>query len=79
MEQIEKFLRKIEKKLALRLVTALQDIVALKLDNYDIEKLKGFDNHYRIRVGKIRIIFLKSSQKGTPIYIEHRGRAYKKF
>lgn len=79
MNQIEKFLRKVEKKLALRLMTALQDIVALKLDNYDIEKLKGFDNHYRIRVGKIRIIFLKSPQRGIPIYIEHRGRVYKKF
>ncbi len=79
MDQIEKFLRKIEKKLALNLMAVLRHIVALKLDDYDVEKMKGFDDHYRIRVGKIRIIFLKSSQKGTPIYIEYRGGVYKKF
>lgn len=79
MDQIEKFLRKIEKKLALRLILVLQDIVELKLGTYDVEKLKGLDDHYRIRVGKIRIIFLKTLQKGMPIYIEYRGKVYKRF
>ncbi len=66
MDQIEKFLRKIEKKLALRLLTVLSNISVLKLEAYDVEKLKGFDHHYRIRVGKIRIIFLKI--KGINFY-----------
>lgn len=79
MDQIEKFLRKIEKKLALRLMVVLQNIAVLKLDTYDVEKLKGFDHYYRIRVGKIRIIFVKAQGKGIPIYIEFRGRIYQKY
>ncbi|MDP4008467.1 MAG: hypothetical protein Q8P68_04730 [Candidatus Peregrinibacteria bacterium] len=77
MDQIEKFLRKIEKKLALQLMEILRDIVALKLAEYDVQKMKGVENHYRIRVGKIRIIFLKTSKNGIPIYMEYRGKVYK--
>ena len=79
MDQIEKFLSKLEKKLAQKIVKVLLDIVALDLKTYDLEKMGGFKDHYRIRVGKIRIIFIKSNEKGLPIYIEYRGSAYKKF
>lgn len=79
MDQIEKFLSKLEKKLAQKIAKVLLNIVALNLKAYDLEKMGGFKDHYRIRIGKIRIIFIKTKEKGIPIYIEYRGSAYKKF
>lgn len=79
MDQIEKFLRKINKKLALKIALILKDIGLLKLSPYDLEKMKGFENLYRIRVGKIRIVFQNLKTHGHVVYIEYRGQAYKKF
>jgi mRNA-degrading endonuclease RelE of RelBE toxin-antitoxin system len=79
MEQIEKFIRKLNRDQALIIMQILGDIVSLKIKNYDVEKMKGFKDLYRIRSGKIRIIFLKENGLGKPVYIEYRGRVYKKF
>lgn len=79
MEQIEKFIKKLSKKHALEIMQILEDIALLKLKNYDIEKMKSFKDLYRIRTGKIRIIFKKEKTRGNPIYIEFRGNVYKKF
>lgn len=78
MEQIEKFIRKLSKKHAFEIARILGDILSLNLKNYDIEKMKGFKDLYRIRVGKIRIIFKKEDSQGRAVYIEYRGNAYKK-
>lgn len=78
MDQIEKFIRRLDKKLAYKLAIVLQDIVALKLAPYDCKKVKGFEDLFRIRVGKIRVIFKKLKSTGTPVYIEYRGSVYKK-
>ncbi|MBU0668405.1 hypothetical protein KJ951_01755 [Patescibacteria group bacterium] len=78
MDQIEKFIGRLEKSLALKLAPVLQDIVAMKLAGYDCKKVKGFEDLFRIRVGKIRVIFRKSTTAGEPIFIEFRGSVYKK-
>lgn len=78
MDQIEKFILKLDRRLAQKMAIALQDIVLLHLGQYDCKKMKGFDDLFRIRIGKIRVIFRKSNKLGIPIYIEYRGRAYKK-
>ncbi len=78
MDQIEKFIRKLNKKLAHKIASALENIIQLNLKNYDVTKMKGFDDLYRIRIGKIRIIFRKSAGTGYPICIEYRGSVYKK-
>lgn len=79
MDQIEKFIRRLDKALALKMAMILQDIIALKLKGYDCKKMKGFSDLFRIRVGKIRIIFKKLKTHGETIYIEYRGNVYKKF
>jgi mRNA interferase RelE/StbE len=58
-----------------------------KLENYpiilremDVEKIKGLDKTFRIRIGKYRIIFSVDKAERT-IYITHaetRKKAYKK-
>ncbi|HEW93860.1 MAG TPA: type II toxin-antitoxin system RelE/ParE family toxin [Thermoprotei archaeon] len=45
----------------------------------DIKKLKGFKNHYRLRVGKYRILFELEKPDKIIIYaILPRKKAYKK-
>jgi mRNA interferase RelE/StbE len=44
----------------------------------DIKKLKGFDNHYRIRVGDYRILFLRESGTAKVYDVSHRRDAYKR-
>ena len=57
MNKIDKFLSKIDKKTRL----AIEEIVFLIVSNnfslLDIKKLKGNSHLYRVRVGRIRIIF----------------------
>ncbi len=45
---------------------------------YDIKKLKGSENIFRIRTGDYRLIYFveKDLKKITVLKMEHRGRAY---
>ncbi|MDP2690785.1 MAG: hypothetical protein Q8O95_00020 [bacterium] len=77
MDQIEKFIRKLNKKMALRILDALENVVELRLESMDVEKMKGHKNLYRVRLGQIRIVFQKEQGSGVPVYIEYRGGVYK--
>jgi len=43
----------------------------------DIKKLKGHDNHYRIRVGDYRILFFREDGIAKIYDISHRSDVYK--
>ena len=43
----------------------------------DIKKLKGYDNHYRIRVGDYRILFFRESSTAKVYDVSHRHDVYK--
>ena len=47
-------------------------------DNYDVKKLKGFENAYRVRVGKYRVVYKVDwdERKVFVVFIGHRGKAY---
>lgn len=79
MDQIEKFLRKIDKATALKIAEILEDIRSLNIRNYDLEKMQLKNALYRIRSGKIRVVFCKKEGRGIPICVEFRGRVYKRF
>lgn len=79
MDQIEKFISRLDKALALKIAKVLLDITAGNYKIYKFEKMKGHDDLYRIRIGKIRLICRKAKDFYLPIYIEFRGNAYKKF
>ena len=55
MDNIEKFIQHLDKKSALKIEKILLDIISLNLKEYKTEKLKGHQNLYRIRAGKIRM------------------------
>lgn len=43
----------------------------------DIKKLKGYNNHYRIRVGNYRILFFRETGEARVYDISIRSNAYK--
>ena len=59
-------------------------IAALKVDPipykvYDVSKLHGFNDAYRVRIGDIRLVYrVDSDQKLIDVtYVGPRGRAYR--
>ena len=57
-KNVVKFLQKQDKKIVKKIVEIF-DILKVNLDfsKFDIKELKGFENIYRLRVSKYRIIF----------------------
>lgn len=55
--KIEKYLLKLSEKQRIKLVLATQKIVNRELSDFSIKKLKGYNDLYRIRIGRHRIIF----------------------
>ena len=52
--------------------------VTWPLTRLDIKKLKGYDNHYRIRIGDYRILFLRDEGTAKVYDVSHRSDVYKK-
>ncbi len=74
-----KFLKKLEPKLKEKVKTVISSLVAFPLVKLDVVKLRGFENVFRARVGKVRILFEyeKSKRRIWVRKIEFRGRCYK--
>ncbi|MCH2188735.1 type II toxin-antitoxin system RelE/ParE family toxin [Candidatus Gracilibacteria bacterium] len=71
----EKFLsRHTDKKEILKEI--IQDIQKNNLNNYSIIPLKGYTDIYRIRKGKVRIIFEKGKENKI-LAIDTRGHIYR--
>ena len=43
----------------------------------DVKKLRGFENGYRLRIGNIRVLFERDSNKIFVFKIDNRGDVYK--
>jgi len=75
----QKQLEKLPKETHKRIVEALRilqdESFSAKLD---IKKLQGYRNHYRLRIGKHRMLFELTADKTTIVYaILLRKQAYK--
>jgi len=78
MDSITKFLLKLsilERNIILELI---QKILILDLENLDVKKMIWKDNLFRLRKGKIRIIFKKEDNKWVLLDINYRDKIYKK-
>ncbi len=78
MDRIGKFLKQLNKNNKAVFLKILTAIEKLDLKNYDTKPLKGMKNVYRLRKGKIRIIFTKQKNKGIILDIAYRKDIYKK-
>jgi mRNA interferase RelE/StbE len=66
MNKLDKFLYKLDKKTRAIIGRAIILIVSGDFLMFDIKKLKGSSNRYRVRIGKIRIIF-EQTKNGNKI------------
>ena len=67
MNKIEKFLKKLSPSNRKEIQEIILSIIHGSVKNMDVRKIKGFTSLYRIRKGRIRIIF---SQYNTGTHIE---------
>lgn len=79
MDKVEKFLRKLSPPLHAKIFNVLERIAAGRLADLDIQPCHGKPHCYRCRVGRIRILFVQTTQ-GTCIVFdaEFRGNIYKR-
>lgn len=77
MDRIQKFLSKLNCKQRSLFIKIFEDILNLRLKNYDIKPLKGMKNIFRLRKGDIRVVFTKTDSKGYILDINFRKDVYK--
>ena len=79
-KNVVKFLQKQDKKLVKKIIDTFDELkIDLDFSKFDIKELKGFNNIFRLRVSKYRIIF---EVNGNELLIEvikagSRGDIYK--
>ncbi|MBI4994442.1 type II toxin-antitoxin system RelE/ParE family toxin [Candidatus Peregrinibacteria bacterium] len=77
MDKIQKFLLSLSKAERSILSAILGDIRLWKIGKYDVKPLKGYKGFFRLRTGKIRIVFAQSGDMGVIINIGYRKDVYK--
>lgn len=71
----KKQIRKFPKTLQIILVSRIRKLV--REDNASFEKLEGYRNYYKIRVGDYRVVFIKYSKEIEIVLVGHRKEIYK--
>ncbi len=61
MDKIDKFTRKLKHDIALKVLDELKNIRAGNTAHLDITKLQGEESAYRVRIGSVRVQFVKTS------------------
>ncbi len=79
MPSLKKILSKFSEAEQLEIESTIATVISLNWRTLDIKKLKGHENIYRVRRGRLRIIFSKE-KKGISIFaIERRKEDTYKF
>ncbi len=73
VDKIEKALKKLKEKEREAIKSILTKIQKEKTRDLDIKKLKGRDDIFRVRKGKIRIVFRKNNENISILSIERRS------
>jgi len=77
MDKIQKILDKLTKKKRVIVLDLLLKIQNNDLANLKPKKLAGFSNYYRIRSGKLRLVYKVESNKNILVNIDYRKDIYK--
>ncbi len=72
MPALKKLLSKFDKAERRVIETLIEKIISLNWRDLDIKKLKGYQDIFRVRHGKIRIIFSKDGRKIFIFSIDRR-------
>ena len=73
MDEIEKFLKKLNKKELAGIKNVLLLIYKREWDNLDIKSLKGYKDIFRVRFQRFRIIFKAVDDKILVVFIDRRS------
>ncbi len=73
MLSLVKLLKKFNKEEKEFLIVIINKLLNSELKDLDVKKLKGFDNIFRVRKGKLRIIFSKENKEIYIMAIERRS------
>lgn len=79
MPTLKKLLSKFNKAERLVLESLTVQIISLDWRGLNVKKLKGYQDVFRLRKGKIRIIFARDGSKITFFSIERRSETTYKF
>lgn len=72
-----KQLNELEPNIRSRVTEALNELRKGFSARLDVKKMKGYRNHYRVRVGEYRILFETRQGKTIVVYaVLPRGKAY---
>lgn len=67
-------IKKLPKSVQIIIVSKIRKLPNISLGN--VEKLSGYKNFYRARVGTYRIVFIKSSDEIEIVLVAHRREVY---
>ena len=73
MEKLEKILLKLTKPEQKEIINLIQLILENNLSKLDVKKLKGYKDVYRVRSGKMRIIFRRQDDDISVLEISRRN------
>jgi len=78
--KVDKFLEGLKERVRIRILDVIRDLgnYPLVLKRYDIKKIKGRENAYRVRIGDLRLIFYVDKEPRRIIVsnIGYRGEIY---
>ena len=73
MPNLKKLLSKFNKAERRAIESLIESIVSFNWRGLDVKKLKGYENIFRVRKGKLRIIFSKEKGEIFILTIERRS------
>lgn len=73
MDKVDKFTRKLQHDIAVRVLEELKNIRAGHVAHLDIKKIRGERNLYRVRLGKVRIKFIRTASGNEIVDIDFRN------
>jgi mRNA-degrading endonuclease RelE of RelBE toxin-antitoxin system len=80
MDKISKFLKRLSHQERFKLKEIINNILAGDIQDFDVKKLKGHSNLFRVRAGDIRIVFRNQNSLITLLFVGRRSDIkYKKF
>lgn len=74
--KIQKFINSLDQKTKTRLTKRIFLLKESPYKGSDVKKLKGFNALYRLRLGKIRVIFKFNNATVEIVDINYRGNIY---
>lgn len=76
--QADKFIRSLSDKEREAVKKAVERLISGDLEGLDIARLLPYPKEYRLRVGRIRVLFESTTDRLFIFKAEYRGTVYKK-